>query len=486
MFIKSIVIENFKGFHGTQNLDFSIPDGVTEGSGLNIFVGENNSGKSTVFECLDFIKDGSKKNPESIVNKSDPTITLDNFSIEMTFTGDITAAINAHVQANKVTSFNNSVYLDAGSETFKVRRAWDRAYPDDVKKINFWNNTNQNYSNPNGIDAPFKKFYDNNFIWADTNPHDESKFGASTICGALLKEIALGHTGTAEYQSFQQSYHNLFNNNASELRTKISQIETMVQNTFSSQFGTANISFSFEELQIENFFKTASIIIDDGVSVPMNEKGHGMQRAVALSLLQVYADLTSNVANAPVSKPFYLLIDEPEICLHPTGQKKLLDALMVISKNKQVFLTTHSPFMLSSSSLKNTGLFIFKKENHNNTISTATTEPMFPWSPSWGEISYRAYNLPTVDLHNELYGYIQEQNNLNNIQNVDHWLHGQGIAYSKQWTQERNGVPGATRPTTLQSFIRNHIHHPENLTMQANRYTEVELKQSIDEMVNLI
>lgn len=70
-----------------------------------------------------------------------------------------------------------------------------------------------------------------------------------------------------------------------------------------------------------NLFKTASIVIDDGVSVPMNEKGHGMQRAVALSLLQVYAEVTSNAA---ISKPFYLFIDEPEICLHPTGQKNHL------------------------------------------------------------------------------------------------------------------------------------------------------------------
>lgn len=486
MFIKSMVIENFKGFHGAQNLDFSIPDGVTEGSGLNIFVGENNSGKSTVFECLDFIKDSTKKSPESLVNKSDPTIVFDDFSIELTFTGNIISSINAHIQQNKIPSFNNAVYHHAGIEHFKVKRAWDRNNPDDIKKINFWNDANKTYSNPTGIDAPFKKFYDNNFIWADTNPHDESKFGTSTICGSLLKEIALGHTSTPEYQNFQLSYHNLFNNNSSQLRAKIAQIEGMIQNIFSSQFGAANISFCFEELQIENFFKTASIIIDDGVSVPMNEKGHGMQRAVALSLLQVYANLTSNVANAPVSKPFYLLIDEPEICLHPTGQKKLLDALMTISKTKQVFLTTHSPFMLSSPNLKNTGLFIFNKANHISTISTATTAPMFPWSPSWGEISYRAYNLPTVDLHNELYGYIQEKNSLNNIQNVDQWLNSRAITNSKQWTQERRGIPVATYPTTLQSFIRNHIHHPENVTMQANRYTELELKQSIDEMVNLI
>lgn len=486
MFIKSVFIENFKGYHGGSNIDLNVPDGVTEGSGLNIFVGENNSGKSTVFEVLDFIKDSTKKEPSSLVNRSDPSIVLNGFSVEVTYTGNISASINAHVQTNKIRSFLNNIFEIDGKEYFKVKRSWNEDSPDDIKKINFWDDSNQSYSNPAGIDAPFKKLYDNNFIWADTNPSDESKFGASTICGSLLKEIAIGHTNTPEYQTFQSSYHNLFNNPASQLRTKILQIETMVQSIFSSQFGVANISFSFDELQIESFFKTASVIIDDGVSVPMSEKGHGMQRAVALSLLQVYANLTSNAANASVSKPFYLFIDEPEICLHPTGQRKLLDALMIISKNKQVFFTTHSPFMLSSPNLKNTGLFIFKKINNKNFIYTATTSPMFPWSPSWGEISYRAYDLPTIDLHNELYGYLQEYNGLSNISDVDRWLNTQGIVSSKQWTREKNGIPLSPQATTLQSFIRNHIHHPENVTMQANRFTVTELKQSIDEMVNLI
>ncbi|MBC4013341.1 ATP-binding protein [Morganella morganii] len=487
MFIKSIEVENFKGYHGTQNIDFNVPDGTTEGSGLNIFVGENNSGKSTIFEALDFIKDNTKKDPASLVNKSDPTDILNSMSVCVTYTGNITLSVNSHIQDNKKNSFINKVYIQEGIEYFKVKRSWNGNEPDDIKKINFWDNTIQSYSNPAGIDAPFKKFYDNNFIWADTNPSDESKFGASTICGSLLKEIALGHITSPEYQSFQTSYHGLFNNPNSQLRTKIAQIESKVQNIFSSQFGAANISFSFEELQIENFFKTASIVIDDGVSVPMNEKGHGMQRAVALSLLQVYAEVTSNAANATISKPFYLFIDEPEICLHPTGQKKLLDALMIISKTKQVFITTHSPFMLSSTYLKNTGLFIFKKDTNNkNIIIKSSSDPMFPWSPSWGEISYRAYNLPTVDLHNELYGYLQEKSNQHAINNFETWLKAQGIACTKQWIKERNNMPLQPQPSTLQSFIRNHIHHPENRTMQAHKYTEAELKQSIDEMIRLL
>ncbi|HGY1045177.1 TPA: hypothetical protein ACNUWH_004164, partial [Aeromonas salmonicida subsp. salmonicida] len=107
-----------------------------------------------------------------------------------------------------------------------------------------------------------------------------------------MKEIAAGHISTAEYQQFTQVYNDIFNNPTSQLRTRIAQIENSVQSIFSSQFGNANISFTFEEPQIDSFFKTAGILVDDGVSVPMGEKGHGMQRAVALALLQVYAHIT--------------------------------------------------------------------------------------------------------------------------------------------------------------------------------------------------
>ncbi|MFH4214721.1 AAA family ATPase, partial [Acinetobacter baumannii] len=80
--------------------------------------------------------------------------------------------------------------------------------------------------------------------------------------------------------------------------------------------------------------------------------------------------------------------DEPEICLHPMGQMKLCEALMELSKHKQIFVTTHSPYFLNSPSLKNVGIFIFKKEDHKNIISKANMDYLFPWSPTWGEINY--------------------------------------------------------------------------------------------------
>ncbi len=48
MFIKSLKRENFKGFKSDANfLEFNIPNGMA-GSGLNVFIGDNNCGKINI------------------------------------------------------------------------------------------------------------------------------------------------------------------------------------------------------------------------------------------------------------------------------------------------------------------------------------------------------------------------------------------------------------------------------------------------------
>lgn len=70
MFIQSVELNNFKGFSNENNkLQFNLPNG-TPGSGLNIFTGENNCGKSTIFEAISFIRDGSKKDAITLINKT--------------------------------------------------------------------------------------------------------------------------------------------------------------------------------------------------------------------------------------------------------------------------------------------------------------------------------------------------------------------------------------------------------------------------------
>jgi len=478
MFIKSICLSNFKGFIGDNHqINFKIPDGTTAGSGLNIFVGENNSGKSSIFEAVDFLRNGIKGEIDRIISKSEDNTEDVQACIELTFFGDIQNSINHFVQSNKQAVFTSSI---TRNNELRARRSTL-----DCKQLDLWNENSQGYSNPNGIDAPFKKLFETNFIWADTNPNDEATFGSTTLCGMLLKEIAQAHITTSEYREFQDSFNSVFNNPDSELRQKIAVVEQKVQRIFTEQFGQADIHFRFDELKIDSFFKSASIFIDDGVDIPMSEKGNGMQRSVALALLQVYAEELAHDEERGQTKPFYLFIDEPELCLHPKGQTKLLEALLEISKKKQVFLTTHSPYFLVTPHLSNVGLFIFRKDGISNIVEDASLEPMFPWSPTWGEINFKAYKLPTVELHNELYGRLQDMNGKFSERDFEQWINAQGIQFSKHWARvNSDGTVRQPYPVSLQTFIRNHIHHPEN--RQNTLYTEDELKQSIEEMIRLL
>ena len=478
MFIKSICLSNFKGFIGENHqINFKIPDGTTPGSGLNIFVGENNSGKSSIFEAVDFLRNGIKGEIDRIRSKRENNTQPEHACIELTFCGDIENSVNYFVQSNKQTAFINSI---TSNNELRARRSTV-----DCKQLDLWNENSQGYSNPSGIDAPFKKLFETNFIWADTNPSDEAAFGSTTLCGLLLKEIAQAHITTSEYRDFQDSFNSVFNNPNSELRQKIAVVEQKVQHIFTEQFGQAHIHFRFDELKIDSFFKSASIFIDDGVDIPMSEKGNGMQRSVALALLQVYAEELAHDEEQGQTKPFYLFIDEPEICLHPKGQTKLFEALLEISKTKQVFLTTHSPYFLVTPHLNNVGLFIFRKDGISNTVEDASLEKIFPWSPTWGEINFKAYKLPTVELHNELYGRLQDKNGKFSERDFEQWINAQGIQFSKYWARvNSDGTVRQPYPVSLQTFIRNHIHHPEN--RQNTLYTEDELKQSIEEMIRLL
>lgn len=484
MFIHSIELNNFKGFQSEHNkLQFNIPNN-NPGSGLNIFIGENNCGKSTVFEAISFLRDNSKKDSKYLINKNAPS---EEFYVEVNFCGNIDQAIDHYCQQTKISTLKASIVdgILSTRRTGSINQSEEAQKR--ISKIEIWDVEKNLHENKTGIDAPFKKIYDNNFVWADTNAEDEAKFGSTTLCGALLKEIAEGHTQSDDYKKFSEEFHKIFNDPASELRATLTGIEDLVNNYVSQQFGSANIKFTFDELSVDTFFKSTKIMIDDGIEVPMTEKGHGLQRAVALALLQVYAQIISKKESDKPEKPFFLFIDEPEICLHPIAQAKLLESLIEISKKKQVFLTTHSPFFLKSRNLSNFGIYIFKKEENKNNAFKININGILNRKPTFSEIVFNAYNLPTEDFHDELYGHLQTITGHMRENQIDEFLHQQGSPRNKVWTrQEANGDAGPSGNKTIQVFIRNKIHHPENQLMRNSDYSAEELRTSIEKMIDLI
>jgi len=116
--------------------------------------------------------------------------------------------------------------------------------------------------------------------------------------------------------------------------------------------------------------------------------------------------------------------------------------------------------------------------------NTGSQFGLFPWSPSWGEINYSAYDLPTIEFHNELYGYIQETQQKYAIDQIEAYFTSKNITKSKKWAKIVSGQAQTPEDVTLMTFVRNSIHHPENTNN--GEYTSQELKSSIDELIKLV
>jgi len=136
---------------------------------------------------------------------------------------------------------------------------------------------------------------------------------------------------------------------------KVKEIETTIQTNLQETFRNVSIELEIPPPEIKTVLSGASIVADDGVKGPIDNKGDGFKRAIAFSILRSYVQLSQSRewrTEAEREKPgkdrFLFLFEEPELYLHPRAQNILFDALALISKRHQVAVTTHSPFFFSA------------------------------------------------------------------------------------------------------------------------------------------
>ncbi|HEY4489552.1 MAG TPA: AAA family ATPase [Candidatus Paceibacterota bacterium] len=99
----------------------------------------------------------------------------------------------------------------------------------------------------------------------------------------------------------------------------------------------------------------AATIEDKSNHYELSQRSDGFKRFVTFLLL------VSAEAETEILQDTLLLIDEPEIGLHPTGTRYLRDELIKISKDNQVVFSTHSIFMIDNRLVRRH--LIVKKEN---------------------------------------------------------------------------------------------------------------------------
>lgn len=344
MKITRIKIENFRSI---KNTEFNTTD-------FNIAVGQNNCGKTNFFESIQFLFNGLSRG-QNVSELKHKRQTENEILVELEFSGAQQGAENMQNQTNK------TKILNALNESDTV--VISRSTAVDVKKRKFIVNGEE--VNPGtGFDKALNDFLPK-FEYVTTKQYYDAvaKYSKTTPMGIMLSGVLTAILQeNVQYQEFQAKFRELFEDDNSEIKTEFDNVGNKVQIYLEKQFpDCTKVKFEVTAPVFDDLLKNFETTIDDGVETTAEEKGDGMQRALMLAIIQAYADFRKS--NDDMGKSFLFFIDEAELHLHPTAQRKLKDVLYTLSnENDQVFINTHSSVFVADNFANQSILKVEKSE----------------------------------------------------------------------------------------------------------------------------
>lgn len=198
--------------------------------------------------------------------------------------------------------------------------------------------------------------------------------------------------------------------------------------------------------------------------IDINDLSSGEQQIVFRG-----TDLLYHAENAST-----IIIDEPELSLHPKWQEKILSFYRNLFTNEdgkqiaQLMIATHSQYIVQSAMNKanrdDVKIILLKKSDSG--IEATTVDNVLLGSYSSAEINYLAFGVEKREYHIQLFGALHntlcniEESNVNNkIVSIDQYIKEYG-EYDPE-IHEREDT-SYNHYYTLPVFIRNAIDHPDS------------------------
>lgn len=331
---------------------------------FNIFVGQNNHGKTNFFEAVSWFYSGKGEIDEIRFGRKGEAEVI----VELTFVGVQDGLARMKNEKNRK-SIENVI---GAVDSLRVRRI---SSDNKSRKIFIEEQETWLDKNPAGFDTAFNDFLPV-FEYVDTSTHlaDVNKYGKGTAIGSMLSGVlSVILEQSKKYKDFRKTFDELFGSAESEVRIELDKLSSHVRIYLAKQFpDCTKVEFNISQPAFDELLKGFSTSLDDGILTSATEKGDGMQRALMLAILETYADYRK--LKDAIGRTFLFFIDEGELHLHPTAQRKLKRALSDLAENgDQVFINTHSSVLVTDE-LASQRIFRVEKINKETIISELETD----------------------------------------------------------------------------------------------------------------
>ena len=337
LYISDISIEGYKNCKNKSNISFN--------PGLNIIVGENASGKSTIIDAIRMVL----KEPEM------GYITEDDFYKSFN-KNETTKDIQIDLKFKNLTPDEKITFISWCNENFDAELHLVAEKNPNNKgyfKKSIWGGKSKSSS----FEEEVFDFINPIYLPALRNAEEKLKNGRKSRLALLLKHRYTSDDRKNElvsaFDEFNKSIINNENGKYNEISSAKTNINAAMKKSMGDVFGQS-INLQFSESSFSSILQNIKMVFFPHIGetdeakfrdVAINSLGYNN----LLYIATVFAEL--EIANKNNSLFTVLLIEEPEAHLHPQIQSKLIKYLSEIStfnKNLQIILTTHSPVIASS------------------------------------------------------------------------------------------------------------------------------------------
>lgn len=232
------------------------------------------------------------------------------------------------------------------------------------------------HKNPTGIDAAIRALFPEPIeIGAmEDAASDVSASKSGTTIAKLIAEL----TQTVEAQhgpvvrEALNAIRRRFDAHGEDRAPELDELDRQANDKLKDFFPGVRIRIHIPTPEIKELFRSGTIKVFEGdaaIGRDVTALGHGAQRSIQMALVRHLADIKTGADVGP--RRTLLLIDEPELYLHPHAVEQVRSALQALSEGHyQVVFATHSPLMIGPEHIGNT--LIIRKESDRGTLALPT------------------------------------------------------------------------------------------------------------------